>query len=58
MVHATFGAMLQCFEWKAGKDGNLPRVDMDEGIGLSNPRANRLVCVPVARLDPTLLSIN
>ncbi|KAM0056920.1 putative 3,9-dihydroxypterocarpan 6A-monooxygenase [Helianthus debilis subsp. tardiflorus] len=58
MVHATFGAMLQCFEWKAGKDGNLPRVDMDEGIGLSNPRANRLVCVPVTRLDPTLLSIN
>ncbi|KAI7751996.1 hypothetical protein M8C21_033170 [Ambrosia artemisiifolia] len=33
-----------CFEWKAaGKDGNVCSVDMDEGIGLSNPRANPLL---------------
>ncbi|GJS26353.1 cytochrome P450 93A3-like protein [Tanacetum coccineum] len=23
IVHTTLGAMIQCFEWKAGKDGNL-----------------------------------
>ncbi|KAJ0715972.1 putative 3,9-dihydroxypterocarpan 6A-monooxygenase [Helianthus annuus] len=58
MVYATFGAMIQCFEWKAGKDGNLTSVDMDEGRGLNLPKANPLVCVPVARLDPIPLSIN
>nr|GEX33577.1 cytochrome P450 93A3-like [Tanacetum cinerariifolium] len=51
IVHTTLGAMIQCFEWKAGKDGNLSRVEMDEGTGLTLPRANRLVCVPVARFD-------
>ncbi|KAI3819968.1 hypothetical protein L1987_13822 [Smallanthus sonchifolius] len=50
MVHATFGAMIQCFEWKAGKDGNLTSVDMDEKPGFNLPRANPLICVPVARI--------
>ncbi|KAI3819967.1 hypothetical protein L1987_13821 [Smallanthus sonchifolius] len=58
MVHATFGAMIQCFEWKAGKDGNLTSVDMDEKPGFNLPRAKPLVCVPVARLDPFPLPIN
>ncbi|GJY65295.1 cytochrome P450 93A3-like protein [Tanacetum coccineum] len=40
----------------SGIDGNLTRVDMDEGLGLNLPRANPLVCIPVARLDPILLS--
>ncbi|PWA72614.1 cytochrome P450 93A3 [Artemisia annua] len=52
MIHATFGAMIQCFDWKAGTDGNLTSVDMDEGLGLNLPRANSLVCIPVARIDP------
>ncbi|PWA37355.1 cytochrome P450 93A3 [Artemisia annua] len=57
VVQATLGAMIQCFEWKAGKDGNLPRVDMEEGLSFTLSRANPLVCVPVTRLDPILLSI-
>ncbi|KAJ9565318.1 hypothetical protein OSB04_001284 [Centaurea solstitialis] len=57
VVHATLGAMIQCFEWKAGKDGNLTSVDMEEGLGITLPRANPLVCVPVARLDPIPFSI-
>nr|XP_043612365.1 cytochrome P450 93A3-like [Erigeron canadensis] len=52
MIHTTLGAMIQCFDWKAGKDGNLPSVDMEEGFGLTLTRANHLVCVPVARIDP------
>ncbi|GJR32290.1 cytochrome P450 93A3-like protein [Tanacetum coccineum] len=56
MIHATFGAMIQCFEWKAGTNGNLTSVDMDEGLGLNLPRANPLVCIPVARIDPVPLS--
>ncbi|PWA99041.1 cytochrome P450 93A3 [Artemisia annua] len=57
ILHTTLGAMIQCFEWKAGKDGNLSSVDMEERSGLSIPRANPLVCVPVARLDPVPFSM-
>ncbi|KAK1412895.1 hypothetical protein QVD17_34483 [Tagetes erecta] len=52
MIHVTLGAMIQCFEWKAGEHGNLARVDMEEGVGITLPRANPLICVPVVRLDP------
>ncbi|CAI0386882.1 unnamed protein product [Linum tenue] len=47
MVHANLAAMIQCFEWS---DGNI--VDMEEGVGLTIPRAHPLICVPVARLHP------
>nr|GEV62605.1 cytochrome P450 93A3-like [Tanacetum cinerariifolium] len=57
MVHTTLGAMIQCFDWKAGKDGNLTSVDMEEGTGLTLPRANPLVCIPVARLVPIPFSL-
>ena len=57
IMHTTLGAMLQCFDWKAGKDGNLTSVDMEEGTGLTLPRANPLVCVPVARLNPIPFAI-
>ncbi|KAL8244855.1 hypothetical protein R6Q59_011113 [Mikania micrantha] len=58
MVYTTFGAMIQCFEWKAGEDGNLARVDMDEVHGISLPKANHFVCVPVAQIDPISMSID
>ncbi|KAI3760589.1 hypothetical protein L1987_50986 [Smallanthus sonchifolius] len=56
-VQTTLGAMIQCFEWKTGKNESLATVDMEEGIGLTLPRANPLVCIPVARLDPIPLSV-
>ncbi|KAI3760596.1 hypothetical protein L1987_50993 [Smallanthus sonchifolius] len=56
-VHTILGAMIQCFEWKAGKNGDLATVDMEEGAGGTLPRANHLVCVPVARLDPIPLPV-
>ena len=52
VVHLALGSIFQCFDWKAGKDGSLTSVDMEEGIGIALPRANPVVCVPVARLDP------
>ncbi|KAL8252850.1 hypothetical protein R6Q59_036543 [Mikania micrantha] len=58
MVYATFGGMIQCFEWKAGEDGNLARVDMNEKGEFNLLKANPLVCVPVARLDPIPMSID
>ena len=57
LVPTTLGSMIQCLDWKAGKDGNLTRVDMDEGFGLTLPRAKPLVCVPVSRLDPIPFSM-
>ncbi|CAM8976252.1 unnamed protein product [Rhodiola kirilowii] len=37
------------FDWEVGKGG---KVSMDEGSGLTLPRAHPLICVPVVRLDP------
>ncbi|MFS7977334.1 putative 3,9-dihydroxypterocarpan 6A-monooxygenase [Helianthus anomalus] len=55
MIQTTLGSMIQCFDWKAGEDGNLSSVDMEEGPGITLPRANPLVCIPVARIDPISL---
>ncbi|GJW91552.1 cytochrome P450 93A3-like protein [Tanacetum coccineum] len=41
-VHVTLGSMIQCFDWKARKDGNLDSVDMEMGNGVTLPRANPL----------------
>lgn len=50
MVQTTLGCMIQCFDWKVnGGDG---KVDMEEGPGLTLPRAQPLVCVPMASLSP------
>ncbi|KAK9055467.1 hypothetical protein SSX86_026550 [Deinandra increscens subsp. villosa] len=54
VVQVTLGVIVQCFEWKAGENGDVVRVDMEEGPGITLPRANPLVCIPVARLDCTL----
>ncbi|KAA8517013.1 hypothetical protein F0562_017169 [Nyssa sinensis] len=55
VIQTTLAAMIQCFEWKVGDGGN-GTVDMEEGHGLTLPRAHPLVCVPVARLN-TFLSM-
>lgn len=51
VVQTNLAAMIQCFEWKV-TDGTQGTLDMEEGPGISLPRANPLVCVPVARLSP------
>ncbi|KAJ9181141.1 hypothetical protein P3X46_009304 [Hevea brasiliensis] len=53
-VPTTLAAIIQCFELKVG-DGDINgTVDMEEGPGLTLPRAHSLVCFPVARLSPIL----
>jgi len=51
VVQTTLASMVQCFDWKVG-DGDQFTVDMEEGPGISLPRAHPLVCVPVARFSP------
>ncbi|CAL0304120.1 unnamed protein product [Lupinus luteus] len=52
------GVLVQCFEWNMfDTNGKIlehgKTIDMDERPGLTAPRANNLVCIPVARLNPT-----
>ncbi|XP_065856385.1 cytochrome P450 93A3-like [Euphorbia lathyris] len=47
MIQTGLASMIQCFDWKVNGS-----VDMEEGIGLTLPRAKPLVCVPVPRLKP------
>ncbi|PNX92441.1 licodione synthase-like protein [Trifolium pratense] len=53
----VIGTLIQCFEWKM-LDSNCKildhgkKIDMDERPGLTAPRANDLICIPVARLNP------
>ncbi|XP_004150165.1 cytochrome P450 93A2 [Cucumis sativus] len=48
MIQTTLGCMVQCFDWKV----NNGKVDMEEGPGLTLPRAHPLVCVPKPCLTP------
>ncbi|KAG4979745.1 hypothetical protein GLYMA_12G067100v4 [Glycine max] len=53
------GALILCFEWKMfGSQGEIldhgkSLINMDERPGLTAPRANDLIGIPVARLNPT-----
>lgn len=58
ILHTSLAAIIQCFEWKVGGEGNNGKVDMEEGSGVTVPRANPLVCVPVARFNPTNHELN
>ncbi|CAL0304119.1 unnamed protein product [Lupinus luteus] len=54
----VIGALVQCFEWNMfdynGKIlENGETIDMDERPGLTAPRAHDLICIPLARLNPT-----
>ncbi|KAL9432238.1 hypothetical protein AB3S75_027287 [Citrus x aurantiifolia] len=50
----TLAAMIQCFDFKVTSPDGV--VDMSERPGLSSPRAQDLVCVPVARCAPSILN--
>jgi cytochrome P450 len=47
VIQTSLAAMIQCFEWRVD-NGN---VNMEEGPGLTLPRAHPLICVPVPRLN-------
>ncbi|CAM8976264.1 unnamed protein product [Rhodiola kirilowii] len=48
VVQTALADLVQYFDWEVGKGG---KVSMDEGIGLTLPRAHPLICIRVARLD-------
>ncbi|KAL8494117.1 hypothetical protein ACS0TY_025053 [Phlomoides rotata] len=48
VVQTTVAALIQCFEWKL--EGGSVTVGMEEGPGLTLPRARPLVCSPISRV--------
>ncbi|XP_061994547.1 licodione synthase-like [Rosa rugosa] len=55
MLPGLLAAMIQCFDWKVvGTDRKMNNnvLDMDEGRGLTTPRAHDLVCVPITQFSP------
>ncbi|PIN13204.1 Cytochrome P450 CYP2 subfamily [Handroanthus impetiginosus] len=53
VVHVTLAGLIQCFDWKIKGD---EKVNMEEGAGFSAAMAHTLVCFPVLRVDPAILS--
>ncbi|XP_042048010.1 cytochrome P450 93A3-like [Salvia splendens] len=49
VVQTTLAALIQCFEFKV--EGGKSSVDMEEGAGITLPRAHPLKCIPVSRLS-------
>ncbi|KAG6606868.1 Cytochrome P450 705A5, partial [Cucurbita argyrosperma subsp. sororia] len=51
-INRTVAALVQCFDWKVGKDGNGEKVNMEIGTGISLPMAHAFICVPVSHSTP------
>lgn len=57
MLPGLLGAMIQCFDFEVvepdwnNMNGDGRVLEMDERPGMTTPRANDLVCIPVARLS-------
>ncbi|ONK70071.1 uncharacterized protein A4U43_C05F29940 [Asparagus officinalis] len=49
VMQPMLAAIIQCFDWKI--DSGHGKVDMNEGQGLTLPRAQPLICRPVARVS-------
>ena len=56
MMHTTIAAMVQCFDWKFGGEGDNAKINMQVGGGFSLPMANPLMCLPVIHFNPFVSS--
>ncbi|KAA8520263.1 hypothetical protein F0562_014519 [Nyssa sinensis] len=52
LMNSAVAAMVQCFDWKVGRDGDGAKVDMESGIGMSLGMAHPLVLLPVLHFNP------
>jgi cytochrome P450 family 705 subfamily A len=52
LMNTAVAAMVQCFDWKIGKDGKGEKVDMQSGSGMSLGMVHPLICIPVVHFNP------
>lgn len=52
MMNTTVAAIVQCFDWKLGGDGDGGKVDMQSGPGLSLSMLHPLKCHPIVHFNP------
>ncbi|CAK7330753.1 unnamed protein product [Dovyalis caffra] len=52
LMNTTVAAMVQCFDWKIGTDGDVTKVNMKEKSGMTMQMAHPLVCLPVVHSNP------
>ncbi|KAG5120416.1 hypothetical protein AAZX31_12G228700 [Glycine max] len=52
LMNTAVAAMVQCFDWKIGKDGKGEKVDMESGSGMSLSMVHPLICIPVVHFIP------
>lgn len=52
LVHTTIAAMVQCFDWKVGGEGDHAKVNMQVGPGITMPMAQPFICLPVVHFNP------
>ena len=52
MIQIVVAAMVQCFDWKVGREGDNVKVNMQVGPGITKPMAQPLICLPIVHFNP------
>uniref|UniRef100_A0A2N9G2J2 Cytochrome P450 n=1 Tax=Fagus sylvatica TaxID=28930 RepID=A0A2N9G2J2_FAGSY len=52
LIHATVAAMVQCFDWKVGEEGDHAKVNMQVARSFTMPMAQPFICLPVVHFNP------
>uniref|UniRef100_A0A2N9HDI5 Cytochrome P450 n=1 Tax=Fagus sylvatica TaxID=28930 RepID=A0A2N9HDI5_FAGSY len=52
MIHTTVAAMVQCFDWKVGGEGDHAKVNMQVAPSFTMPMAQPFICLPVVHFNP------
>uniref|UniRef100_A0A2N9GCJ7 Cytochrome P450 n=1 Tax=Fagus sylvatica TaxID=28930 RepID=A0A2N9GCJ7_FAGSY len=57
MIHTTVAAMVQCFDWNVGGEGDHAKVNMQVAPSFTMPMAQPFICVPVVHFNPFISSM-
>lgn len=52
LMNTAVAGMVQCFDWKIGKNGKGEKVDMQSGSGMSLSMVHPLICLPLVHFNP------
>ena len=57
LIHTTVAAMVQCFDWKVGEEGDHAKVNMQVARSFTMPMAQPFICLPVVHFNPFVSSM-